>query len=57
MTGQQEESVSWEGTSQKKRKRLESHPLVVAKGREPSLMGWVKEGEGGAVEQHELGLK
>lgn len=49
-----------EGASPEKRKRLEGHPSAEARGlpmAEPSLVGWRKEGEGGAVEQHERGLK
>lgn len=52
--------MRWEGASQEKRKRLEQHPLAAAKAlpmAEPSLVGWIKEGEGGAVEQQERGLK
>lgn len=52
MTGQQGESMSWEGKERGWRVIL--WPWQKA---EPSLVGWVKEGEGGAVEQHDLGLK
>lgn len=58
--GQQRDRVSWEGTAQEKRKRLEGHPLALARGlrkAQPSLVGWIKEGEGGAVGPRELGLK
>lgn len=60
LTGQQGESVRWQGASREKRKRLEGHPSAEARSlpmAEPSLVGWIKEGEGGAVEQHERGLK
>lgn len=59
VAGQKKESVSREGTSQEKRKRLKGHPLSVARGlqkAEPSPVGRPKEGEGRALE-HKLGLK